>query len=63
MAAPDPFPGKGGPGPPRPVGAGWLAMVRPSHVAAPDLPGEAGSAGASRELSRPPGCAEAPDLM
>jgi hypothetical protein len=38
-------------------------MVRPSHVAAPDLPGEAGSAGATRELSPSPGCAEAPGLM
>jgi hypothetical protein len=38
-------------------------MVRPSHVAAPDLPGEAGSAGATRELSRSPGCAETPGLM
>jgi hypothetical protein len=38
-------------------------MVRPSHVAVPDLPGEAGSAGATRELSPSPGCAEAPGLM
>jgi hypothetical protein len=55
--------GKGGPGPPWLVGAGRPVMVWPSHVAAPDLPGEAGSAGATRGLSRPPGCAEAPDLM
>jgi hypothetical protein len=54
--------GKGGPGPPRPVGAGWPVMVWPSHVAAPDLQGEAGSAGVTRELSRPRGRAEAPDL-
>jgi hypothetical protein len=37
-------------------------MVWPSHVAAPDLPGEAGSAGVTRELSRPRGCAKVPDL-
>jgi hypothetical protein len=37
-------------------------MVWPSHVAAPDLPGEVGSAGVTRELSRPRGCAEDPDL-
>jgi hypothetical protein len=55
--------GKEGPGPPRPVGVGWPVMVRSSHVAAPDLPGEAGSAGVTRKLSRPPGCAETPGLM
>jgi hypothetical protein len=54
--------GKRGPGPPWPAGAGWPVMVWPSHVAVPDLPGEAGSAGVTRELSRPRGCAEAPDL-
>jgi hypothetical protein len=37
-------------------------MVQPSHVAGPDLPGESGSAGATRELSSLPGHAEAPDL-
>jgi hypothetical protein len=35
-------------------------MVRPSHVAAPDLPGESGSARAT--LSSLPGHAEAPDV-
>jgi hypothetical protein len=55
VAAPDPFSGGGGSGPPRPVGAVWPVMVRPSHVAAPDLPGETGSAGATRELSNFPG--------
>jgi hypothetical protein len=34
VAAPDPFPGGEGSGPPRPVGAVWPVMVRPSHVAA-----------------------------
>jgi hypothetical protein len=38
-------------------------MVRPSHVAAPDLPGETGSAGATRELSRSPGWSETPGLV
>jgi hypothetical protein len=36
-------------------------MVRSSHVAAPDLPGESGSTGATRELSSLPGHVEAPD--
>jgi hypothetical protein len=36
VAAPDPFLGGGGSRPPRPVGAVWPVMVRPSHVAAPD---------------------------
>jgi hypothetical protein len=37
-------------------------MVRPSHVAAPDLPRESGAAGATRELPRLPGHMETPDL-
>jgi hypothetical protein len=37
-------------------------MARPSHMASPDLPGEAGSAGVIRGLSCPRGYAEAPDL-
>jgi hypothetical protein len=56
----EPLPGGRGSGPPRPVGAVWPAMVWPSHVAAPDLPGEAGAAGATRELSSFPGDVGAP---
>jgi hypothetical protein len=37
-------------------------MVRPSHAAASDLPGESGSAGATRELPCLPWHAEVPDL-
>jgi hypothetical protein len=62
VAAPDPFPGDGGFGPPRPVGAGWPVMDRPPHAAVPDLPGETGSAKAPRKLPSLPGDVEAPDL-
>jgi hypothetical protein len=55
VAAPDLFPGERGPGPPRPVGAVRPAEVWPPHVAAPDLPGESGSAGAIREHPCPHG--------
>jgi hypothetical protein len=37
-------------------------MVRPSHAAAPDLPGKSGSVGATRELPCLTWHAEAPDL-
>jgi hypothetical protein len=37
-------------------------MVRPSHVAAPDLLGKSGSAAATRELPYLSWHAEAPDL-
>jgi hypothetical protein len=57
-----PLPGGWGSGPPRPVGAVRLVMVRSSHVAAPDLPGESGSAGATRELPCLPWHAEVLDL-
>jgi hypothetical protein len=62
VAAPDPFPRGGGSGPPRPVGAVRAVMVWPSHVAAPDLPGESESAEATRELPWLHGHVEAPDL-
>jgi hypothetical protein len=62
VVAPDPFPGGRGSRPPRTVGAARSVMVRPSHVAVPDLPRESGSAGAARELSSLPGHVEAPDL-
>jgi hypothetical protein len=62
VVAPDPFPEEGESGPPRPVGAIRPVMVRPSHVAAPDLPGESGPAGATRELSCLLGHVEVPDL-
>jgi hypothetical protein len=62
VVAPDPFPGEGRSGPPRPVGAARSVMVRPSHVAAPNLPGESGSAGATRELSCLPEHVGASDL-
>jgi hypothetical protein len=42
MAAPDPFPGGGGSGPPRPVEAVRPVEVWPPYVAAPDLPGSTG---------------------
>jgi hypothetical protein len=45
VAAPDPSPEGGGSGPPRPVGAVRPVMVRPSHAAAPDLPGSPGPRG------------------
>jgi hypothetical protein len=63
VAAPDPFPGGGGSGPPRPVGAVRPVEVWPPHVAAPDLPEESGSAKATREHSYPHGRVEAPDLQ
>jgi hypothetical protein len=63
VVAPDPFPGEGESGPPRPVGVVRPVMVRPSHATAPDLPGESGSVGATRELSCLPGHVEAPDLL
>jgi hypothetical protein len=62
VAAPDPSPEGGGSGPPRLVGAVWPVMVRPSHVAAPDLSRESGSAGATRELPCLPWHAEVMDL-
>jgi hypothetical protein len=62
VEAPDPFLGEGRSEPSRPVGAVWPVMDRPSHVATPDLPGETGSAGATRELSSLPSGVEAPDL-
>jgi hypothetical protein len=52
----------GGSGPPRPVGAVRPVMVRSSHVAALDLPGESGFAGATRELPCLPWHAEVLDL-
>jgi hypothetical protein len=57
-----PLPGGWGSGPPRPVGAVRPVMVWPSHVAAPDLRGESGSAGATRELPCLPWHAEVLDL-
>jgi hypothetical protein len=62
VAAPDALLGGAGSRPPRPVGA-----VRPvedwlPHVAAPDLPGESGSVGATREHPCPHGHMEAPDV-
>jgi hypothetical protein len=62
VAAPDPFPGGGGSGPPRPVGTVRPVEVWPPHVAAPDLPEESGSVGATREHPCPHGHVEAPDL-
>jgi hypothetical protein len=62
VAAPDPSPEGGGSGPPRPVGAVRSMMVRPSHAAVPDLPGESGSVGATRELPCLPWYVVAPDL-
>jgi hypothetical protein len=48
--------------PSRGYGAVKPVMVQPSHVAAPDLPGESGSAEATRELSSLSGHVEVPDL-
>jgi hypothetical protein len=63
VAAPDPLPGGGGSGPLRPVGAVRPAEVcPPPHVAAPDLPGEFGFVGATREHPYPQEHVEAPDL-
>jgi hypothetical protein len=63
MAAPDPFPGEGGPGAPE-AGRSGLACDGPVITrGGPGPPGEAGCARATRELSRPPGCAETPGLM
>jgi hypothetical protein len=62
VAAPDPSPEGVGSGPPRPVGAGRPVMDRPSHVAAPDLIGESGSAATTRVLPCPTWHAEAPEL-
>jgi hypothetical protein len=62
VAAPDPFPGGGGSGAPRPSGAVRPVEVWPPHVAAPDLPGESGSVGATREHPCLHGHVEAPDL-
>jgi hypothetical protein len=62
VAAPNPSPEGGGSGPPRPAGAVRPVMIRPSHVAAPDLPRESGSAGATRELPCLPWHAEVLDL-
>jgi hypothetical protein len=57
-----PLPGGRGSGPPRPVGAVRPVMVRPSHAAASDLPGESGSAVVTRVLPCLTWHAEAPDL-
>jgi hypothetical protein len=51
-----------GSGPPRPVGAVRPVEVWSPHVAAPDLPGESGSAGATRESPCLHGHVEAPVL-
>jgi hypothetical protein len=63
VAAPDPFPGERGSGPPWPDRSGLacdgLAITRGGL----GPPGESGVAGAIREPSCLPGCAEAPDLL
>jgi hypothetical protein len=51
--------GKGGSGAPWPVGAVRPVEVWPPRVAAPDLPGESGSVGATREHPCPHGHVEA----
>jgi hypothetical protein len=62
VAAPDPSPEGGGSRPPRPVGAARPVMVRPSHAAVQDLPGESGSTWATWVLPCLSWHAEAPDL-
>jgi hypothetical protein len=46
---PDPFPGEGGSGPPRPVGVVRPVKVWSPHVVASNLPGESGSVEATPE--------------